>query len=150
MAQLTGILGASPADLVEAVFVRSEGNPFFTEELLAAVRAGSGALPITVRDLLQGRVKGLPGQPRRVLAVAAVAGRRVSHRLLAAVAGLDDQQLEGALRQAVAHQLLVTRPGQGGYQFRHALLWEVVEADLLPGERARLHAGYAHALTKQP
>ena len=151
VAQLTGILGASPAaDLVEAVFVRSEGNPFFTEELLAAVRAGSGALPITVRDLLRGRVKGLPEQPRRVLAVAAVAGRQVSHRLLAAVAGLDDQQLEGALRQAVAHQLLVTRPGQGGYQFRHALLWEVVEADLLPGERARLHAGYAHALTKQP
>jgi tetratricopeptide (TPR) repeat protein len=151
VAQLTGILDAAPAaDLVEAVFARSEGNPFFTEELLAAVRAGSGRLPVTVRDLLRGRVKGLPEQPRRVLEVAAVAGRQVSHRLLAAVAGLDDQPLEGALRQAVAHQLLVTGPGEGGYQFRHALLWEVVDADLLPGERARLHAGYAHALTQQP
>jgi DNA-binding CsgD family transcriptional regulator len=151
LAQLTGILGAAPAaDLVEAVFARSEGNPFFTEELLAALRAGSGGLPVTVRDLLRGRVKDLPEQPRRVLGVAAVAGRQVSHRLLAAVAGLDDQQLEGALRQVVARQLLVTGPGQGGYQFRHALLWEVVDAGLLPGERARLHAGYAHALTKQP
>jgi DNA-binding CsgD family transcriptional regulator/tetratricopeptide (TPR) repeat protein len=149
--QLTRILGASPAaDLVEAVFVRSEGNPFFTEELLAAVRAGSGGLPVTVRDLLRGRVKGLPEQPRRVLGVAAVAGRQVPHRLLAAVSGLDDQQLDGALRQAVAHQLLVTGPGQDGYRFRHALLREVVEADLLPGERARLHAGYAHALAKRP
>ena len=82
--------------------------------------------------------------------MAAVAGRQVSHRLLAAVAGLDDQELEGALRQAVAHQLLVTGPGEGGYRFRHALLWEVVDAGLLPGERARLHAGYAHALTQQP
>jgi AAA ATPase domain len=151
VAQLTGILDAAPAaDLVDAVFVRSEGNPFFTEELLAAVRAGSGGLPVTVRDLLRGRVKGLPEQPRRVLAVAAVAGRQVAHRLLAAVAGLDEWQLEGALRQAVAQQLLVTEPGEGGYQFRHALLQEVVDADLLPGERARLHAGYAHALTKQP
>jgi DNA-binding CsgD family transcriptional regulator len=151
VAQLTGILGAAPAaDLVEAVFVRSEGNPFFTEELLAAVRAGSGALPLTVRDLLRGRVEGLLEQPRRVLGVAAVAGRQVSHRLLAAVAGLADQQLEGALRQVVAQQLLVTKPGEDSYQFRHALLREVVEAGLLPGERARLHAGYAHALTQRP
>jgi DNA-binding CsgD family transcriptional regulator len=151
VALLTAILDAAPAaDLVEAVFVRSEGNPFFTEELLAAVRAGSGGLPLTVRDLLWGRVKGLPEQPRQVLEVAAVAGRQVSHRLLAAVASLDDQQLEGALREVVAHQLLVTEPGQDGYRFRHALLWEVVDAGLLPGERARLHAGYAHALTEHP
>jgi DNA-binding CsgD family transcriptional regulator/tetratricopeptide (TPR) repeat protein len=151
VAQLTGILGAAPAaDLVEAVFGRSEGNPFFTEELLAAVRAGSGALPTTSRDLLQGRIDGLPDQPKQVLRVAAVAGRQVPHRLLAAVAGLDDQQLESALRQALAQQLLVARPDQGGYQFRHALLREVVEAGLLPGERVRLHAGYAHALAKQP
>jgi DNA-binding NarL/FixJ family response regulator len=151
VAQLTGILGATPAaDLVDAVFVRSEGNPFFTEELLAAVRVGSGALPATTRDLLDGRVQGLAEQARWVLGVAAVAGRQVSHRLLAAVAGLDGRQLDGALRQAVARQLLVTRPGEDGYQFRHALLREVVEAGLLPGERARLHAGYAHALTERP
>jgi DNA-binding CsgD family transcriptional regulator len=149
--QMTRILGAAPgADLVDAVFVRSEGNPFFTEELLAAVRAGSGGLPVTVRDLLRGRVKGLPEQPRRVLEVAAVAGRQVPHRLLAAVTGLDDRELDGALRQAVTQQLLVTEASEGGYQFRHALLREVVDAGLLPGERARLHAGYAYALTKQP
>jgi DNA-binding CsgD family transcriptional regulator/tetratricopeptide (TPR) repeat protein len=150
-AQLTGILDAAPAaDLVDAVFARSEGNPFFTEELLAAVRAGSGPLPATSRDLLQGRVEGLAEQARWVLGVAAVAGRQVSHRLLAAVAGLEDRQLDAALRAAVARQLLVTGPGEGGYQLRHALLREVVEAGLLPGERARLHAGYAHALTERP
>jgi DNA-binding NarL/FixJ family response regulator len=151
VAQLTGILGAAPAaDLVDAVFARSEGNPFFTEELLAAVRAGSGVLPATTRDLLQGRVDRLAEQARWVLGVAAVAGRQVSHRLLAAVAGLDEWQLDGALRQAVTHRLLVTRPGEDGYQFRHALLREVVEAGLLPSERARLHARYAHALTERP
>jgi tetratricopeptide (TPR) repeat protein len=75
---------------------------------------------------------------------------KASHRLLAAVAGLDERLLDGALRAAVAGQLLVTRAGGDGYQFRHALLWEVVEAGLLPGERARLHAGYAHALSERP
>jgi DNA-binding CsgD family transcriptional regulator/tetratricopeptide (TPR) repeat protein len=54
------------------------------------------------------------------------------------------------LREALAHQLLVTRPAEDGYEFRHALLREVAEADLLPGERARLHASYARALTDQP
>jgi DNA-binding CsgD family transcriptional regulator len=150
-AQLVGILGAAPAvELVEDVFARSEGNPFFTEELLAAVRAGSGELPATLRDLLRGRVQALPLQARQVLAVVAVAGRRVSHRLLAAVAGLTDRQLDGALREAVASQLLVTRPGQDGYEVRHALLREVIDADLLPGERARLHSAYAQALTERP
>src|SRR6266508_3921509 len=69
IAQLTAILGAVPSnDLVDAVFARSEGNPFFTEELLAAVRAGSGELPATVRDLLRGRVEALPEPARQVLA----------------------------------------------------------------------------------
>jgi DNA-binding CsgD family transcriptional regulator/tetratricopeptide (TPR) repeat protein len=150
-AQLVGILGAAPAvDLVDGVFARSQGNPFFTEELLESVRAGSGTLTTTMRDLLQGRIEALPGPARQVLRVAAVAGRQVSHPLLAAVAGLDEGRLDGALREAVAHQLLVTRPGEDGYEFRHALLREVAEADLLPGERARLHADYARALTERP
>jgi DNA-binding CsgD family transcriptional regulator/tetratricopeptide (TPR) repeat protein len=147
--QLAGILGASPAvDLVDGVFARSEGNPFFTEELLENVRAGSATLPTTMRDLLHGRIEALSNPARQVLRVAAVAGRQVPHPLLAAVAGLDEGPLDSALREAVTHQLLVTR--EDGYQFRHALLREVVDAGLLPGERARLHAAYAHALTEWP
>ena len=127
VAQLVGILGAAPpAELVDAVFGRSEGNPLFTEELLGAIRAGSGALPPTLRDLLRGRVQALPELARQVLAVVAVAGRRVPHRLLAEVAGLEDQPLVQALRAAVADQLLVTRPGEDGYELRHALLAEVI------------------------
>jgi class 3 adenylate cyclase/tetratricopeptide (TPR) repeat protein len=148
-AQLIGILGAAPAaELVEAVFARSEGNPFYTEELLAAVRAGSSELPATLRDLLRGRMIGLSELARQVLEVVAMAGRQAPHRLVAAVADLDDQQLDGALRAAVASQLLVT--GEDGYDVRHAVLREVIETDLLPGERARLHAGLARALADQP
>ena len=150
-AQLTGILGGTPAaNLVHGVFARSEGNPFFTEELLGSARAGSDQLPATLRDLLRGRVQGLPDPARQVLAAVAVAGRRVPHRLLAAVAGQDDDTLVAMLRTAVADQLLVTQPGEDGYEFRHALLREVVEADLLPGERTRLHAAYAKALAERP
>jgi DNA-binding CsgD family transcriptional regulator/tetratricopeptide (TPR) repeat protein len=151
LVQLGGILGATPAaGLVEKVFARSQGNPFFTEELLVVVQAGSGELPATVRDLLRGRVQTLPELARQALEAVAVAGRQVSHRLLATVAGLTDRQLYGALRAAVANQLLVTTPGEDSYDVRHALLREVIDADLLPVERARLHAGLAQALTEQP
>ena len=148
-AQLIGILGAAPAaELVDALFARSEGNPFYTEELLAAVRAGSSELPATLRDLLRGRIAGLSELARQVLEVVAMAGRQAPHRLVAAVADLNDQQLDGALREAVASHLLVT--GEDGYDVRHAVLREVIEADLLPGERARLHAALARALAEQP
>jgi DNA-binding CsgD family transcriptional regulator len=149
--QLTGILGsAPPVDLLEGVFTRSEGNPFFTEELLESVQLGSDALPPTLRDLLKGRMEALDEQAQRVLRVAAVAGRQVSHPILAAVAGLNDRQLDSALRAAVTHRLLVIQPGGDSYQFRHALIQETVYADLLPGERSRLHADYANALVTQP
>jgi DNA-binding CsgD family transcriptional regulator/tetratricopeptide (TPR) repeat protein len=146
-AQLTGILGAAPAaDLVDGVFARSEGNPFFTEELLATVRTGSRKLPTTLADLLRGRVQALPQPTQQVLAVVAVAGRTVPHRLLTAVADLDDADLTSALQTGVAQQLLVSQPQQDGYDLRHGLLREVIDADLLPGERAALHAAYARVL----
>jgi DNA-binding CsgD family transcriptional regulator len=151
VAQVASILGATPdTELVDAIYARSEGNPFFTNELLEAVRTGSGELPTTLRDLLRGRIRVLPEQARYVLEAAVVAGRGVPHQLLARVAGLEDAVLVEALRSTVANQLLVTRPGGDGYNVRHALLREVVDADLLPGERAQLHASYARALAERP
>jgi DNA-binding CsgD family transcriptional regulator len=85
-----------------------------------------------------------------VLRVAAVAGRRVGHGLLAAACGLDQTALLLALREVVEHHVLVPHPDGDGYVFRHALLQEVVQADLLPGERRQLHATLASSLTAHP
>ena len=71
------------------------------------------------------------------------------HRLLSATAGLPELELEDALRDAVTHHVLV-RSGGDAYAFRHALLREAVYADVLPGERARLHAAIARALNDAP
>ena len=119
--QLAEILQAAPTPkLVDAIFARAQGNPFFTEELLAAARHGSQQLPTTLRDLLRGRLEALSGQAQHVLAVAAVAGRRIPHWLLAASANMGEPQLEDALREAVDGRLLMTQPGEDGYEFRHA------------------------------
>jgi DNA-binding CsgD family transcriptional regulator/tetratricopeptide (TPR) repeat protein len=147
--QLAGLLGAeAPARLVEDVYARSGGNPFFAEELLLASDGGGpGGLPPSLREVLLARVVRLGDRTQRLLRVAAAAGPGVTQPLLAAVAGMDDQQLLDGLHEAVDQQLLLPDPAGGdGYVFRHALLAEAVYAELLAGERVRLHTALAGAL----
>jgi DNA-binding CsgD family transcriptional regulator/tetratricopeptide (TPR) repeat protein len=129
------------------VVARAEGNAFFVEELVNASRdrRTPSALPDDLADLLLVRLDRLDDLSRQVVRAASCAGRRVSHHLLAAVVGLSDADLDAALRTAVDEHVLV-QVGSDGYAFRHALLAEAVYADLLPGERVRLHAGYVAAL----
>jgi tetratricopeptide (TPR) repeat protein len=149
---LTGILGSPPAPpLLTSVLARSDGNPFFAEELLAAGPGdGQRGLSATLHDLLAARVDRLSGPTQQVLRVAAAAGRRMSHGLLAATSALKAPALLDAVREAVEHHLLVPDVDGGAYGFRHALLQEVIDADLLPGERRQLHAALARALTAHP
>ncbi|MFC4051742.1 AAA family ATPase [Actinomadura syzygii] len=147
--------GSAPvtADIVERVHVRSEGNPFYAGELYSAglespAEEGPTELPSGLADLLLSRVERLSDAGQRVVRVAAVAGRRVDDELVRRVSGLDETAVGEALREVVSHQLLV--PSGTGYTFRHALLREAVYADLLPGERTRLHADFARRLAELP
>ncbi|MET7969202.1 AAA family ATPase [Micromonospora sp. NPDC005305] len=150
-AVLADLLGVEPAPrAVDDVHGRTQGNPFFIEELAAAGDpVGCAVLSETLRDLLLARVDRLPEPAQRVLRIAAAGGTRFAHELLAEVAGLPENELEDALRAAVAGQLVVADP-DGDYEFRHALVREAVHDDLLPGEHARLHARYAAAIEAQP
>jgi predicted ATPase len=145
--QLAGLLGADPpARLVEDIYGRSQGNPFFAEELLLT-GDGGGVLPAGLQEVLLARVVRLSPGTQQLLRVAAAAGPGATQPLLAAVADMDDQQLLDGLREAVDQQVLVPEPGGGdGYVFRHALLAEAVYGELLSGERVRLHTALAGAL----
>jgi DNA-binding CsgD family transcriptional regulator/tetratricopeptide (TPR) repeat protein len=143
--QLTDILGAKPApELLARLFNRSEGNPLFAEELLAAGLDGRGALPPTLRDALMLRIERLPTAAQELLRLLST-GRRLDHSILAEASGMDPRELREALREAAAAHLIVA-DAEGRYAFRHALLREVVADDLLPGERAELHLALARAL----
>jgi DNA-binding CsgD family transcriptional regulator len=144
--QVEAILGAPPPPgLVGRLHHRSEGNPFFAEELLQSV-TGGGQLPDSLRDALLWRLDGKPEPVKHVLRAVAVAGRAVDHELLAVVAGLPEDTLVVAVRDAVDSSLLANPPGSGGFSFRHMLLRDAVYEDLLPGERRQLHARLARAL----
>ena len=125
--------------LTETIVTRSEGNPFYAEELLAASGRG-GDLPHRLRDLLLQRVDGLDDPTQSLLRVAAAAGRDVAYPLLSPIAGMPERDVRDSLRQSVEHGVLVADQATGTFRFRHALLAEAIYATILPGEREELHA----------
>jgi DNA-binding CsgD family transcriptional regulator/tetratricopeptide (TPR) repeat protein len=146
--QLEDILGERPApEVVDRMFGRSEGNPLFTEELIATGPDGRGALPPTLRDALLLRLERLPAEGQSALRALAVAGR-ADHALLGETSGLDSRALDEAMREAVAANIVV-RDDEDRYAFRHALLREVLYDDLLPGERSDVHLAVATALEQR-
>ncbi|HEX4283098.1 MAG TPA: AAA family ATPase [Solirubrobacteraceae bacterium] len=145
--QLQAIAGHVPDGRVtERIFRRSEGNPFYAEELLATAQDSGGQLPASLRDTLLLRVERLSAATREVLQAAAIAGRSVDHRLLAPLVGLDEPMLLGALREATDNHLLVSSGAGMTCAFRHALLREAIYDDALPAERLRLHRAIAETL----
>jgi DNA-binding CsgD family transcriptional regulator/tetratricopeptide (TPR) repeat protein len=139
---LAGILGTPPEPVVvRRIHARSEGNPFFTEELIASGghEGGAARLPPSLRDILLGRLAGLSDEARRVLRIAAVAGQLTDDQLLSEITGSPPDELDAAVRETIARQLLAVDHRTATYRFRHALLGEAVASELLPGEERRLH-----------
>lgn len=142
------IAGELPTRTVARIRERSQGIPFFVEELTDCCDRDFTTIPETLKDLMLARLDGLSPQTRDILRIASAAGTLVDHPVLLAVVDSDEQSFESALREAVGGQVLVVDRTREAYAFRHALMREAVHADLLPGEHARLHARYAQALEK--
>ena len=129
---------------VDALHKRTQGNPFFVEELLdpsccvdpedlATVR-----LPWNVSEAVLRRVDALDEDQRAVLDAAAILGTRVAFDLLAAVTGLDERTLIRHLRALVDSGQLV-EDETDVFTFRHALTREAVADAMLGREQRRLH-----------
>jgi len=154
--QVAGLAGGPVQPrVVDELYARAEGNPFFTEQLVAATLAdvseggwlqAPAGLPARLAELLAARAGRCAGNARAVLAGLAVAGRPLAEDPLAAVTGLDAEAVRGGLRELAAARLLAEDTSGGEYRPRHALLAEAVAAGLLPGERAGLHGSMARAL----
>lgn len=145
--QIAAITGTEPDPaLVDEIAARSDGNPFFVEELLAEHEASGGGVPGTLRDVLLSPLSSVPEETRRLVDVVAAVGRPVGHRLLEAVTGWQGERLSDRLRPAVESHLLV-EDREGRYRFRHALTLETVYDELLASERAALHRSIAETLS---
>jgi DNA-binding CsgD family transcriptional regulator len=143
---------ATVADIVR----RSQGNPFFAEELLKSALArktpgGQRQLPLSIRGAVLARAALLSDDERKILSLAAVLGERFSiDRLVALWDGPRDDVLL-ALERAQSLQLVgAERTAPGELTFRHALTQEVLYGELL-AERVRpLHEAIGLELESRP
>ena len=134
--------GSPDPAVVGSVLARSEGNPLYAEELLAAT--DQPGVPGHLADLLLDRIDALDEGPRGLLRIASVNGTRLDTETLPELAGLDQTQMEGYLREALDANVL--RQAGDHLEFRHPLLREVAYDDLMPDERTRTHARLAEIL----
>jgi class 3 adenylate cyclase/tetratricopeptide (TPR) repeat protein len=139
--------------LVELVTARSQGNPFYVEELLTYIRAqgidptdtvalGALELPDSLQSLILSRIDALAESPRRTLKVASVIGRLFRaawlpsvHPELGDLADVRDHLVR--LREAELVHLDVE--ADDSYLFKHVVTQEVAYESLPFGIRASLH-----------
>jgi class 3 adenylate cyclase/tetratricopeptide (TPR) repeat protein len=151
--------------LAHAMRQETEGNPFFTTQLLrhlgetglvhqdetgrwvASQDLYQKGLPQSVRQVVGQRVDRLGEEVRRVLSLAAVIGREFEIEVLSAVAELDEERVLDLLDGAIEAGLVVELKGAvGRFSFAHALTQHTLYEDLGVTRRARVHRRVADAL----
>jgi class 3 adenylate cyclase/tetratricopeptide (TPR) repeat protein len=161
-------LGSDGVELAHAVCRETDGNPFFTTELLRHLgetgmvhQDDSGrwvmsedlerqGLPQSVREVVGRRVARLGDETRRVLSLAAVIGRDFDLDLLAELVEVDEDRLLDVMDQATATGLLGEVEGAvGRYSFAHALIQHTLYQDLGATRRARAHRRVAEVMEER-
>ena len=161
--------GAGLEQVVAHVAERSDGNPFFAEELILAL-AQSGLLlgergcywlapsywqnpplPTTVAAVIGARIDLLPESEKELLQTAAIIGKEFPFEVVRAVIGVPDADARPLLARLRAAELIQPRETAMGetFAFRHPLIQEVAYAMQLRSTRASLHAAVAQAIQGQ-
>ena len=134
------------ATLLETIAAKAEGNPFFVEELVRAVREQGGestaAVPATIEEVLRSRLDRLESLDQRLLQHAAVIGRQVPLSVLEALVDVPPDALRSGLGRLSSAEFLYELPRgfELEYCFKHTLTHEVVYASLEAAARRGLHA----------
>src|SRR4051794_12353018 len=153
---LEQLLAGKPSQsLVAALHDRTQGVPFFVEEMARALRAsgrlqpgprglelaGAGDVPVpeTIRDAVLLSLAQLSDEGRAAAEAAAVVGQSVDLSLLGELAP------EAGVAELMRHGLL-NEHGAGRASFRHALSREALYADVPWLRRRALHRQVAEAL----
>jgi class 3 adenylate cyclase len=134
--------------VIRTVARRTEGNPFFVEEVVRQLDSGLGlTLPESVKELLLRRLRQLDEPARRALAAAAVLGTEFELRTLERTIDLDGDALLEVMDRALAEHVLIESPDEiGRYAFAHVLIRETVYEQLSATRRGRLHLRAGTAL----
>ncbi len=150
-------------ELLDPIYTLTDGNPFFVEETLTSLIASGGIyytdgrwerkelgelhIPRSVQDAVQQHTDQLSESARRVLSLAAVAGRRFDFTLLQELTHHDEPHLLSLMKELIAAQVVVEESAEQ-FAFRHALTRQAIYADLLVRERKALHRSIADTMER--
>jgi len=153
-----------PTDLQQLVQVRTEGNPFYLEELVNSLiesetlildkgnwkvtrPIGESEISSTIHGIISGRLDRLEKEMKRVLQEASVIGRTFLHEILKRITELQEQS-EQCISGLERLDLIRTRSLEPEleYSFKHALTQEVVYNGLLIKDRQEIHERIAQVI----
>jgi class 3 adenylate cyclase/tetratricopeptide (TPR) repeat protein len=145
-------------DLEEFILEKTEGVPFFIEELIKSLKdlriierennryritkdIKAVTIPSTVQDVIMTRVDSLPEETKGLLQTVSVVGRESSYDLIKQVTGLTEQELLSQLSILKDAEFLYERGiyPQSTYVFKHALTQDVAYDSLLLKRRKEIH-----------
>ncbi|MFN8498651.1 MAG: AAA family ATPase [Anaerolineae bacterium] len=142
------------AEFAAAVYQETEGNPFFTEEVVKSLieggqvyREGEGwgrkaiaelAIPQSIKEAIGRRLDRLSKPCVEMLHTAAALGKTFAFSELAAVSSGAEDVLLDALDEASAAQVLRADPADS-FSFTHDKIRETLLGGLNPVRRRRLH-----------
>jgi class 3 adenylate cyclase len=152
-------------DLEEFILAKTEGVPFFIEELIKSLKdlkiierednkyritkeIREVTIPATVQDVIMARVDSLPEGMKGLLQTVSVVGRESGYDLIKRVTELAEQELLFRLSVLKDSELLYERGiyPQSTYIFKHALTQEVAYYSLLLKRRKEIHAEVGRAI----
>jgi DNA-binding SARP family transcriptional activator len=154
-------LGPAGRGLVRAIARQTSGNPFFVLELTRNLReagelAGTDApvargalsldVPLSVRDVVAGRIARLSPASREVLTLAAALGAEFDSHVLGQIASAPVPALFTALDEAERTRLVLPVESAERYRFSHSIVRDAVYAGLSAARRQALHAEITHVL----
>jgi class 3 adenylate cyclase/tetratricopeptide (TPR) repeat protein len=150
-------VSAFPPELAELVMRKTEGNPFFIEEVTKSLvesgvlKESAGAyrlerpvadlrIPDTIQEVILSRIDRLEQHEKEALQLASVIGREFTVRVLNRISDLETS-LDEVLTDLRVLELIYQKAyfPETAYMFKHALTQDVAYSTLLSERRKALH-----------
>ncbi|MBN1389509.1 MAG: tetratricopeptide repeat protein [Candidatus Thermoplasmatota archaeon] len=145
-----------PRSFSELVFKKTNGNPFFIEEVLYSllergiidptgqdwtqtIDPETISLPSTLRDVILRRIHWLKGNSMNVIRLASVSGSRITFDIIKRALEMKDEDIIEALEELVSAKFLVEIVEEENYQFENPVVQEVIYTELNHSRRRFLH-----------
>lgn len=139
-------------EMRQRILERSDGNPLFIEQIVLALGETEGGeevgVPTGLESLLTARLDRLDEQSKLMVQMASVVGSEFDRDTLGSLVG-GGSDFDARMLDLLRRGILVERPGEGNFAFKHALMQEAAYSTVLLRTRRQLHFRVAEYLAER-